>query len=203
MLLAGINPLVSHIGGQEGGFPICDPLARLREAKERGLRMIVIDPRRTETARHADLFLQPRPGEDALIYAGIIRQILLDELHDADFCDRYVDGLDVLRQGVEAATPEVVAARAGLRPEEIVAAARMFGEARRGSAITGTGPDMAARSNVAEHLIACLNAICGRYLRAGEQHPQPGVFQPRRRVATRRLQPPKGRPARSRLRCRG
>ena len=183
MLLAGINPLVSHIGGQEGGFPICDPLVRLREARERGLKLIVIDPRRTETARHADLFLQPRPGEDALLYAGLIRQILREELHDAAFCEHYVDGLEALRAGVEVATPEFVAARTGLRADEVIAAARLFGSAARGSAITGTGPDMAPRSNVAEHLIACLNAICGRYLRAGEHHPQPGVFQPRRRMA--------------------
>ena len=189
MLLAGTNPLISHIGGHDGAFPICDPLARLREAKKRGMKLIVIDPRRTETARYADLHLQPLPGEDSILFAAMINIIISERLYDADFCRRHVNGLDDLAARVREATPALAAQRTGLSTEEIVQAARMFGTARRGGALTGTGPDMGPRSNLAEHLVSCLNTICGRYLRAGDQDPNPGVFRPL--VRREQISPPR------------
>ena len=61
-LLAGTNPLVSLQGGDLTGFPIHNPSRALRDARRRGLKLIVIDPRRTETAARADLHLQLIPG---------------------------------------------------------------------------------------------------------------------------------------------
>jgi anaerobic selenocysteine-containing dehydrogenase len=182
-LLVGINPLVSHIGGHEFSFPICDPLARLREAKARGMKLIVVDPRRTETANHADVFLQALPGEDAVLLAAFLHVILDEGLYDEQFCDQYVTGLESLRAAVSTATPELAAERTGLSPGDIIAAATLFGSAQRGCAVTGTGPDMAPRSNLTEHLVNCLNAVGGRYLRSGEVSPNPGVFRPRTRRA--------------------
>ena len=69
-------------------------------------------------------------------------------------------------------------------------AAELFAHsAKRGAAIAGTGPDMAAHSNLAEHLIECLNVVCGRYLRAGERVPNPGVLIPRRPRRARVIAP--------------
>jgi anaerobic selenocysteine-containing dehydrogenase len=183
-LLNGTNPLVSMQGGGTlTGFPAYDPVRRLKEARDRGLKLIVIDPRRTETARHADLFLQPRPGHDAEIFAAMIHVILKEGLEDRDFCDRYVGPLDGLRRAMEAFDPVSVAARAGLSAEDLTSAARMFGAASRGMAHGGTGPDMGPHSNLAEHMIATLNVICGRYARAGDKIANPGVLrnQPVRR----------------------
>jgi anaerobic selenocysteine-containing dehydrogenase len=60
-LLLGTNPLVSH---QAYGLLLADPTRRLKAAKARGLRLICIDPRYTETARQADIYLQPVPGQE-------------------------------------------------------------------------------------------------------------------------------------------
>ncbi|MBW2495964.1 MAG: molybdopterin-dependent oxidoreductase, partial [Deltaproteobacteria bacterium] len=60
-LLVGGNPLVSV---SVNGFDTRNPTKRLRAARERGMKLIVIDPRRSETAQHADILLQPLPGED-------------------------------------------------------------------------------------------------------------------------------------------
>jgi anaerobic selenocysteine-containing dehydrogenase len=168
-LLAGTNPLVSMQGGELTGFPIHNPTERLRGARRRGLKLIVIDPRRTELARSADLHLQLVPGTDAVLFAGLLRAILADDLEDTAFCDAHVDGLEELRVGVEAATPAIVGAVTGLPPDQILEAAQLFGRAQRGMAKGGTGPDMGPFSNLAEHLLQCLNVICGRFPRAGDR----------------------------------
>lgn len=188
-LLAGTNPLVSMQGADLTGFPIHNPTQRLREARRRGLRLIVVDPRRTELARSADLHLQLVPGTDAVLYAGLLRVILAEGLEDARFCRDYVDGLEALRIGVEPATPEVVGAATGLEPSQVVEAARHFGRASRGMAKGGTGPDMGPYANVAEHLLQCLNVVCGRFPRAGEPVAGCAVLKPARPVRAQVIPP--------------
>ena len=102
-ILVGANPTIS----MWGGIPQYDPAKRLREAKANGMRLIVIDPRRTEAAANADLFLQPKPGEDPTILAGILRVILTEGLHDADFVADEVEGFDALVAAVEPFTPRL------------------------------------------------------------------------------------------------
>lgn len=174
-LFAGYNPLLSIQGGS--GFFTTNPTREMKEARARGMKIIVIDPRRTETAHHADLFLQPRPGEDPAVAAGLLRCILNEGWHDAVFCDAYVDGLDALRAAVQPFTPEYVEQRADVPAQLLVRAARMFAfECRTGAVSTGTGPDMAARSNLAEHLYQAINVVCGRFLREGDDAGNPGVL---------------------------
>ncbi|MDP6979358.1 MAG: molybdopterin-dependent oxidoreductase [Myxococcota bacterium] len=176
IMLVGSNPFVSALH-QMGGPPGFRPTA-LREAKDRGLEVIVVDPRRTETARMADLHLPVKPGQDAALIAGMIRLILSEELHDAAFCEEHVDGLDALREAVEPFTPEVVAARAGIESDLLVRATRMFAEGPRGVAGSGTGPDMAPHPHLSEQLLLALNSICGRWSREGEKVGVPSVLTP-------------------------
>jgi anaerobic selenocysteine-containing dehydrogenase len=180
-MFVGTNPLVSVTGGPGlSGFNNFNPVKSLEDAKSAGLKLIVIDPRLTETARHADLFIQPRPGEDAAILAAIIHVILAEGWGDSDFCARHVDGVEALRAAVRDLTPARVAARADIPASQIVEAAELFARrSRTGMAGSGTGPDMAHRSNLSEHLVQCLNVLCGRYLRAGERVGNPGVLSPR------------------------
>lgn len=174
-MFVGINPLVSLWGGN--GFPPFNPVKRMKEARARGMTIIVIDPRLTETARFADIFLQPKPGEDVALAAGLLRIILAKGWHDAAFCSAHVAGLDDLRRAVDPFTPALVEARAGVSPDLLHRAAEAFARnSRRGICITGTGPNMAAHSNLSEHLYECLNVVCGRFLRAGEAIPNPGVM---------------------------
>lgn len=179
-LLAGTNPLVSMEGGNLTGFPAYDPVRRLREAKKRGLTLIVIDPRRTETARYADIYLQPHPGQDAPLFASLLHVVLEEKLFDVTFCSRYVADLEQLRSEVAEFAPSKVDQRTGVAAAEIVRAARAFATARRGMAHAGTGSNMAPHSNLTEHLITALNVVCGRYARGGEQVSNPGVLRQKR-----------------------
>src|SRR4051812_35648976 len=172
-LVIGSNPLVSIAAG----LPQADPRKWLHDAKRRGFKLIVIDPRRHETASQADIFLQPRPAEDVAIVAGMIRLILDEGLHDADFVAQECNGVDELRRAVDRYTPEEVGRRADIPVDDFVAAARMFATAGRGVAVAGTGPGMSsARGTLLEYLILALNALCGRYLREGELVWNPGTL---------------------------
>jgi anaerobic selenocysteine-containing dehydrogenase len=163
VLLVGHNPLVSHQhrAGRPGDF--FDDLA------ERGAELIVIDPRRTETARRATLFLQPMPGNDAAILACLIRQVLAENLQDQSFLDEHVDGLTALAAAVEPFDPETVAHRAGVEARDLVRAARILGGTRHGYATAGTGPNMSGEGTLIEYLLLCLDTVCGHWMRAGER----------------------------------
>ena len=166
-LAVGYNPLVSSYG-PAGGLQGTNPFVSLRRAKERGLQLIVIDPRRTELARSADVWLQVQPGEDPTLLAGMIRHILTDGLHDQAFCERFVGGVDALATAVEPFTLDYVAERARVDAADVVRAAEVFAAGPRGAAGTGTGPNMAPHSMLTEHLTLTLNVLCGRVLRPGD-----------------------------------
>jgi anaerobic selenocysteine-containing dehydrogenase len=173
-LLIGVNPLVA----MSGGIPQGNPGRFLSDALARGMQLIVIDPRRTETACRATLHLQPKPGEDAAIVAGLLRVILEEGLHDSEFSAENVAGLDLLRAAVEPFTLEVVSARAGVPADQLAEAARTFARAGRGVATAGTGPNMSGNGTLFEYLLLCLNTVCGRWLREGERVLNPGSVVP-------------------------
>ncbi len=176
-MIFGGNPLVS-IG--TNGFDTRNPLKRLKEAKDRGMKLIVIDPRYTETAKFSDVFLQPLPGEDCTIVAGLIHIILDQCWQDQTFCDEHVDELEALREAVADFTPEKVAVQAGIEKDQLWQVAEVFAkQCSTGAATSATGPDMGAHANLAEHLIECLNIICGRFLKEGDAIDHPGLLTPR------------------------
>jgi anaerobic selenocysteine-containing dehydrogenase len=187
-LVFGMNPLVSIWSGFS--IPAYNPTKRIKEAKARGLKLIVVDPRHTETAQYADIFLQPLPGEDTAIAAGLLRIIIAEGLHDADFCWRYVAGFDQLRDAIEPFTPDYVAARAGIDTDQLYAAARMFaGDGKRGCTACSTGVCMSPFSNLAAHMIELLNVVCGRVARAGEVVAYQSPFLPERTVHAEVVRP--------------
>ena len=92
-LFVGTNPVVSK------QFIGENPARQLHRAVERGMKLVVIDPRRTETARLAHVHLQPRPNEDATLVAGILHVLLRDGLVDEAFMRDNVDGLEASPPG--------------------------------------------------------------------------------------------------------
>ena len=171
-LIVGANPLVS----MWGGIPAFNPAKRLKDAKAKGLKLIVIDPRRTETAQQATLHLQCRPGHDAEILAAMLNVIIAEDLFDTPFITSETEGFDDLRNTLVSFTPTAVGARAGLEPAAIEAAARLFATAKSGNATGGTGSNMAPHGTLMEYLLLTLNTVCGRWVKAGETVPNLGVL---------------------------
>lgn len=165
LMIVGTNPAASHACY---GMPSPNPIKHMRDARKAGTTFIVVDPRKTELARSADLHLPVRPGQDAALFAGLIRIVLEEGLEDKAFCARFTTSLERLRAAVAPFTSDHVAARTGIDVDTLYKAARIFAGARRKSALTGTGSAMGLNSNLAEQMIEALTAICGGYRRAGD-----------------------------------
>lgn len=175
-MLVGTNPLVS----KAIGIPGQNPSQNLRAAIDRGMKLIVIDPRRSQTAARAAIHLQPRPGEDVTILAGIINIIVGEQWHDRDFIDENVAGFDDLARAVVGFTPDYVARRADVPKAQLLEAASVFATygTKRGMVNAGTGANFAMHGNLLEYLCLCLTTICGRWQRAGERVTRPNTLLP-------------------------
>jgi len=171
LLLVGANPIIS----MNGGLGV-NPARRLNRLRARGMKLVVVDPRRTECAAQADIHLQPKPGEDPAILAGLIRQILVDDHIDHGFVAAETSGIELLRESVMPFTPALVAERAGIEADSLVAAARLLGTARRGATSFGTGAHMSGNPTTVEYLGRVLASLRGWWRRAGEEVSNPGVF---------------------------
>ncbi|MBJ7362287.1 MAG: molybdopterin-dependent oxidoreductase, partial [Ilumatobacteraceae bacterium] len=200
LLAIGYNPMVSSFS-PVGGLQGTNPYVVLREAKNRGMKLIVIDPRRTEFATQADIHLAPKPGEDPTLMAGILKVVIDEGLFDHEFCDLWVSDLAQLADAVSTFTLDYVSTRCDVPADDIVAAARMFATAQRGTSGTGTGPSMAPHSSLTEHLSIALNTICGRVNREGDSL-ESGYFlypeTPRRAQVHAARAPATGAPSRMR-----
>lgn len=175
-LLVGMNPVIS----KANGVPANNPAQRLKEAVARGMKLIVVDPRKTETANRAFIHIQPRPGEDPTILAGIINVIIREGLYDQDFIASDVVGFEALAEKVVPFTPEYVAKRAEVPAQQVIEAARVFAiHGRRGGmANCGTGPNFSQHGNLTEYLALCVATICGRWPRAGDRVHRPNALLP-------------------------
>lgn len=122
IFIAGANPAVAH--------PIV--FRRIEEAKKANpkLKVIVADPRRSETAAIADLFLPLAPGSDIALFNGILHVLLRDGLIDRNYIDAHTEGFDALAERIAGYPPEVASALTGLDPDAIEMAAHWFGRAR-------------------------------------------------------------------------
>ncbi|MFP8878705.1 MAG: molybdopterin-dependent oxidoreductase [Myxococcota bacterium] len=163
VLFVGTNPGASH----QLNMPQSSPSARIAKAQRRGMKLIVIDPRRSDAARSADIHLQVKPGEDATLLAAIIRVILERNLSDRPYVEKYLSGVESLRAAVDPFDLDYAARRTGVPAELIERAAVMFATAKTGGAQTGTGLHMAIHHNLTTQLVMTINGLCGRYDRPG------------------------------------
>lgn len=174
LLVVGGNPIVSK------QYLPQNPAWQLKQLEKGGMRMIVIDPRRTETARRAAVHLQAIPGEDPTVLAGLVHLIFALGGVDEAFVAHNSEGAAALREAVASFTPDYVAARAGIDQADLVAAARILIESRGGDTAPGVGTSMATRGTLTSYLALCIQTLRGMWSREGDQVSRPKVLTPRR-----------------------
>ena len=109
------------------------------EAKERGARIVVVDPRHIHIARIADLYLQPRPGTDVAWINGLMNVIIDEGLQDQDFIERRTEGYEELREVVSAYTPERVEQISGIPADDLREAARLYAQSKPAAILYAMG----------------------------------------------------------------
>ena len=169
-LMVGGNPIVSK------QYLLQNPGQQLKAITRAGTRLIVVDPRRSETARRAAVHLQIIPGEDPTVLAGLIHLIFALDGVDRHFVAHNTEGVEALREAVQDFTPDYVAARAGIAAEDLVAAARILVAARTGDTGLGVGPSMATRGTLSSYLALCIQSLRGFWAREGEPVSRPRMM---------------------------
>ncbi len=160
LLVIGANPMASN--GSLMTVP--DFPQRLRELKSRGGRMVVIDPRRTETAKVASEHLFVRPGTDAFLLLAMLRTVLDEGLETVP---AYVDGLDAVRRAVEPFTPERAAEVTGVPADDVRRLARELAAAESGAVYGRIGVSVQEFGLVCQWAVQVLNALTGNLDRPG------------------------------------
>jgi anaerobic selenocysteine-containing dehydrogenase len=116
IMIWGGNPVNSH--GPRGRDAL--------EAKKRGAKLIVVDPRRIQLAQKADLWLQIRPATDAALALGMMRLIIEEGLYDKDFVTKWCHGFEQLKERVQPYTLEKVEEITWIPAQQIKEAARLY-----------------------------------------------------------------------------
>ncbi len=152
ILFWGINPVVSA--------PHLWALAT-RARKENGATLVVIDPRRSETAEKADLWLAPRPGADVVLAHGIASLLIEQDLIDHQFIRNQTRGFDEYRRQVRGWTLSKTAETTGVAPAEIHHLSSQYGTRRPAAIVMGIGFQKSIQGAEAVRAVSLLPALIG------------------------------------------
>jgi formate dehydrogenase alpha subunit len=108
---------------------------RIFRAKQKGARVVVIDPRRIQLTLKADLFVRQNPGSDVALLNGIMRVIISRGWHNQEFIAQRTEGFEGFRKVIEAYTPELASELSGVSVEDIVTIADWYANAKNGSIV--------------------------------------------------------------------
>ncbi|MCO2938364.1 molybdopterin oxidoreductase family protein [Pseudomonas aeruginosa] len=161
MLVLGGNPLASN--GSIMTVP--DVEKRLKALKARGGRLVVVDPRRSETAAIADRHLFIRPGQDAALLLGILNTLFEENLGRPTPLP--VDGLERVREAVAVFDAESMSVRCGVPAESIRQLARDFAAAERAVCYGRMGVSTQAFGTLCQWLVQLINLVTGNLDRVG------------------------------------
>ena len=131
------------------------------EARKRGMKLIVIDPRRTSYAADADIYAQLRPGTDGALALGMLNVIINEELYDAEFVKKWTKGFDQLVPHIKEYSPEAVEKITWVPADIIRKIARTYAKEGPSSISPRNALDQHTNASGAIRAINILMAVCG------------------------------------------
>ncbi|MCW1969035.1 MAG: molybdopterin-dependent oxidoreductase [Anaerolineae bacterium] len=162
-LILGANPMASN-----GSLMTAGGIERhLKGIKHRGGKIVLIDPRRSETADVANEHIFIKPNSDVLLLLAMLHTIFAEGLAKPDRLAEFCNGWDAVRASVAAYSPHVVSAATGIAAETILRLAREFAAAPRAVCYGRVGLSMQRFGGLCQWLINLLNIVTGNLDRAG------------------------------------
>ncbi len=142
---------------------------RIEDAKAANpaLKIVVADPRRTDTVEIADLFLPLQPGTDVMLFNGMLHLMLREGWIDADYIAAHTSGFEALKATVGDCTPETVARVCGLSTEQLFEAARLFATAPATLSLYCQGLNQSSSGTAKNAALINLHLATGQIGRAG------------------------------------
>ena len=137
------------------------------EARRNGAKLVVIDPYRTRTAECADWYLPINPGTDAALALGMMHVIIGENLHDADYVEKYTFGFEQLREKVKEYPPERVAQCTGIAAADIRQLAREYAIVRPAVIRLNYGVQRSEGGGMATRTVTMLPCITGSWKEVG------------------------------------
>lgn len=170
MLIIGANPIVSN-----GSLMTAPGVGkRLKAIQQRGGKVVVVDPRRTETAKKADQHLFIRPETDALLMLALVHTLFDEQRVSLGHLASRIDGLDSLANAVKAYAPETVAEACGIDAPTIRQLARDLAGAKSAVCYSRMGASTQSFGGLCQWLNNVLNILTGNFdRRGGAMFPQP------------------------------
>jgi len=167
----GGNPVSTQVN-------VMTHIARAR--RERGAKLVVIDPYRTPSAEIADLHLAPRPGTDGALACAVMHVLFKEGFADRGYLEKYTDAPGALEAHLASRDPGWAAAITGLEPGAIVDFARFYGRTKRSYIRIGYGFSRSRNGSAQLHAASCLPAVTGawQYRGGGALYGNGGGFYP-------------------------
>jgi anaerobic selenocysteine-containing dehydrogenase len=180
LVILGANPYASN--GSLMTAP--DMPGRLRAIRRRGGKVVVVDPRRTQTARHADEHLFIRPGGDAFLLAAMVHTLFDENLVRLGRLAPHVSGVDEVRALVRDFAPEQVAGQCGIEAPTVRRITREFAQAGSGAVYGRIGTCTQEFGTLASWLVEVVNILSGHFdSPGGAMFPLPAFGGPTTRGA--------------------
>ncbi len=170
MLIIGANPIVSN-----GSLMTAPGVGkRLKAIQDRGGKVVVVDPRRTETAKKADQHLFIQPEADALLMLALAHTLFDERRVNTGHLESMIEGLDQLADAVKPYSPETVAKACGIDAATIRQLARDMADAKSAVCYSRMGASTQSFGGLCQWLNNVLNILTGNFdRRGGAMFPQP------------------------------
>ncbi len=153
--------------------------AQLRRVRDRGAKLIVIDPRKTQLANHADLWLRIKPGRDLALALGILKIIIEEDLYDRDFVEKWTIGFPELKENLKNYSLAEIAQITWVSEEKIRETARLYGQTKPACIQWGNALEHTINSVQCARALVILEALTGNLDRPGGNvhRPSPPIMR--------------------------